>query len=60
MRVLLNSFVARAAGGELPEEMQATMHLFYRHRIIDIDDELLKYLDGWDGPIYDGSSCGES
>ncbi|MFM0213023.1 GFA family protein [Paraburkholderia sediminicola] len=56
MRVLPNSFVARATGGELPEEMRATMHLFYRHRTIDIQDELPKYLDGWDGQIYDGSS----
>lgn len=59
MRVLPNSFVARATSGELPEEMRATMHLFYRHRTIDIQDELPKYLDGWDGPIYDGSSYGK-
>ncbi|OJY17701.1 GFA family protein [Pandoraea sp. 64-18] len=54
MLVIPNSFVARAAGGELPEPMQATMHLFYRHRIIDVDDKLPKYLDGWDGPTYVG------
>lgn len=52
MRVLPNTILARAAGGEVPEEMRPTMHLFYRHRIIDIQDELPKYLDGWDGPTY--------
>lgn len=52
MRVVPNGIVARASEQELPEEMQPTMHLFYRHRTIDIQDELPKYLDGWDGPTY--------
>lgn len=52
MRVVPNSIVARVTGGELSEEMQPTMHLFYRHRTIDVQDELPKYLDGWDGPTY--------
>lgn len=50
MRVVPNSLAARAAGGSLPEAWQPTMHLFYRHRIMDVDDALVKYLDGWDGP----------
>lgn len=56
MRVVPNSLVARSAGGELPEPMRATMHLFYRHRVVDVDDDLPKYLDGWDGPTYEGAS----
>lgn len=52
MRVVPNSIVARAAGGELPEKLHPTMHLFYRYRIFDVQDALPKYLDGWDGPIY--------
>ncbi|WP_176057492.1 GFA family protein [Paraburkholderia sp. BCC1876] len=50
MRVLPNSLVARAAGGELPEALRPTLHLFYRHRLVEVQDELPKYLDGWDGP----------
>ncbi|TCV96389.1 hypothetical protein EC912_102740 [Luteibacter rhizovicinus] len=53
MRVLPNSIVARAAGGDLPNDIRPTMHLFYRHRIVDIVDELPKYFDGWGGPIYE-------
>jgi hypothetical protein len=56
MKVVPNSLVARAAEGILPEQFQPTMHLFYRHRIIDVNDTLIKYLDGWDGPIAD--RCG--
>lgn len=51
MRVVPNSLAARAAGGVLPSGWQPSMHLFYRHRVIDIDDSLVKYLDGWDGPV---------
>jgi len=60
MRVVPNSFVARATGGALPDALHATMHLFYRHRIIDVSDELPKYLDGWDGPIDGAPSTGEA
>jgi hypothetical protein len=51
MKVVPNSLVARAAEGILPEQFQPTMHLFYRHRIIDVNDTLIKYLDGWNGPV---------
>lgn len=52
MRIVLNGMAARAAGGSLPAELSPTMHLFYRHRVIDVADSLAKYLDGWDGPEY--------
>lgn len=50
MRVVPNAIVARAAGGALPDGLRPTMHLFYRHRIVDVRDARPKYLDGWDGP----------
>lgn len=50
MRVVPNSLAARAAGGALPPGWQPAMHLFYRHRVIDVADDLTKYSDGWDGP----------
>lgn len=52
MYVVPNSLVARAAGGILPEHFQPTMHLFYQQRVIDVNDTLIKFLDGWDGPEY--------
>lgn len=58
MRVVPNSLAARAAGGDLPAALGPTMHLFYRHRVVDVDDRLVKYLDGWDGPEFVKEACG--
>lgn len=52
MRVVPNSLAARASGGDLSVGLGPTMHLFYRQRVVDIDDRLLKYLGGWDGPEF--------
>ncbi|KVO37910.1 aldehyde-activating protein [Burkholderia ubonensis] len=56
MRVVPNSLNARAHDGQLPDELQPTMHLFYRQRVIDVVDPLPKYLDGWDGPTLEAAS----
>ncbi|VVE30955.1 aldehyde-activating protein [Pandoraea pneumonica] len=53
MCVVPNALLARAHDGKLPAELQPTMHLFYRHRVLDVRDALPKYLDGWDGPVHD-------
>lgn len=52
MRVVANALVARATDGTLDAAWAPTMHLFYRQRVVDVLDELPKYLDGWDGPTY--------
>ncbi len=56
MRVVPNSLTARAHGGQLPADLQPTMDLFYRQRMIDIVDARPKYVDGWDGPTFDAAS----
>lgn len=53
MAVIPNSQFARAANNTLPLALAPTMHLFYRHRVVDVMDALPKYLDGWDGPVYE-------
>ena len=53
MAVIPNSLFARAAQNGLPDALAPTMHLFYRHRVVDVADALPKSLDGWDGPMYD-------
>ena len=53
MRVVPNSLLARSTGGVLPQHFESTMHLFYRHRVIDVSDPLVKFSDGWDGPAYE-------
>ena len=50
LRVVPNSLIARTEDDELPEKFRPTMHLFYSSRVIDVKDDLLKYLEGWDGP----------
>ena len=40
-------------GGQLPGGLRPTMHLFYRHRVIDVVDALPKFLDGWNRPMLD-------
>ncbi|EON14351.1 GFA family protein [Pandoraea sp. SD6-2] len=52
MYVVPNARLARAHDTRLPADLQPTMHLFYRHRVLDVQDDLPKYLDGWDGPLY--------
>jgi hypothetical protein len=57
MRVVPNALFMRAHDGALPAALRPTIHLFYRVRVLDLDDALPKYLDGWDGPLWDGPSC---
>ncbi|GAB2300954.1 hypothetical protein Dimus_034989 [Dionaea muscipula] len=52
MRVVPNALVTRETDGKLDAALAPTMHLFYRQRVIDVSDDLPKYLDGWDGPTY--------
>lgn len=52
MRVVPNALVARATDGVLDAALAPTLHLFYRQRVVDVSDDLPKYLDGWDGPTY--------
>ncbi|NMT33315.1 aldehyde-activating protein [Stenotrophomonas maltophilia] len=52
MRVVPNAMLARAAREGLDVAVAPTMHLYYRQRVIEVLDELPKYLDGWDGPTY--------
>lgn len=52
MCVVPNALLARAHDATLPASLQPTMHLFYRHRVLDVRDDLPKYLDGWDGALY--------
>lgn len=52
MCVVPNAMLARVHDATLPVSLKPTMHLFYRHRVVDVQDDLPKYLDGWDGPRY--------
>lgn len=40
--VIPHGLFRKANGGKLPSELAPTVHLFYRERVLDIDDELTK------------------
>lgn len=40
--VIPHGLFRKANGGKLPAELAPTLHLFYRERVIDIDDDLRK------------------
>lgn len=50
--VISNAIFARSSGGVLAPELRPKFHLFYGARAIDVHDELPKYIDGWDGPLF--------
>jgi len=37
--------IKRCYGGELPDELQPTMHIFYEDRVKDVEDDLPKFKD---------------
>ncbi|WP_348767771.1 GFA family protein [uncultured Salinisphaera sp.] len=44
--VIPHGLFRKANGGKLPDEIAPTLHLFYRERVLDIDDGLEKCEDG--------------
>lgn len=52
-RVVSQLLIARCNDGGLPEELASDKHFFYEQRVVDIDDDLPKYLRGTDGPLYE-------
>jgi hypothetical protein len=50
MAVIGTPLIAKAFGGNLPAEFRPTFHLFYSYRVLDVEDELPKYLQGRSGP----------
>ncbi len=51
-RVVTQLMIAKNNGNVLPNELSSNKHFFYEQRVIDIDDDLPKYLRGTDGPMY--------
>ena len=50
-RVVSQWLIAKCSDGKLPHELCSDKHFFYEQRVIDIDDELPKFLRGTDGPL---------
>ena len=53
-RVISQLLIAKCNAGELPLELRPDKHFFYEQRVVDISDELPKYLRGTNGPLFEG------
>jgi len=53
-RVVSQLLIAKCNDDELPAELRSDKHFFYTQRIVDVNDDLPKYLRGTDGPLYEG------
>lgn len=51
-RVVSQLLISRSNQRQLPEALSSNRHFFYEQRIIDIDNDLPKYLRGTDGPLF--------
>ena len=51
-RVVSQWLIAKCNDGELPPELCSDKHFFYEQRVVDVVDELPKYLRGTNGPRY--------
>jgi hypothetical protein len=56
MAVIRTSLFAKTQGGLLPEALRPKFHLFYGSREIDVEDDLPKYVEGRDGPLFSNAS----
>ena len=52
MAVIGTPLVERAFGGQLPAEFRPTFHLFYAQRVLNVEDDLTKYLEDRNGPTH--------
>jgi hypothetical protein len=51
-RIVSQLLISKCHNNELPDELKSTKHFFYEQRVINIEDDLPKYLRGSDGPLY--------
>ena len=54
-RVVSQLLISKCNNNEIPQSLKSDKHFFYEQRVVDIQDELPKYLRGTDGPLYDGA-----
>ena len=52
-RVVSQLLLAKCNDGELPAELRSDKHFFYEQRVVDVQDDLPKYLRGTNGPLYE-------
>ena len=51
-RVVSQLLISKCNNNEIPENLRSDKHFFYEQRVVDIQDDLPRYLRGTDGPVY--------
>jgi hypothetical protein len=52
-RLVSQTLVRKCNSNSLPEALQSDKQFYYEERVVDIADQLPKYLQGIDGPLYE-------
>jgi hypothetical protein len=52
-RLVSQTLIRKCNSNSLPDELESDKHFYYDERVIDIQDNLSKYLQGVDGPLYE-------
>jgi len=52
-RVISQLLISKCNNNEIPEDLRSDKHFYYEQRVVDIQDELPKFLRGTDGPLYE-------
>ena len=52
-RVISQLLISKCNNNETPEDLRSDKHFYYEQRVVDIQDELPKFLRGTDGPLYE-------
>ena len=53
-RIVSQLLIAKCNAGKLPDELRSDKHFFYEQRVVDVSDDLPKYLRGTNGPLFEG------
>ena len=52
-RVVSQWLISKCNDGVLPAPLTSDKHFFYEQRVVDVSDELPKYMRGTDGPMFE-------
>ena len=55
-RLVSQELLCKANGGQLPRAFTPDKHLFFGHRVVEVADQLPRYLEGVDGPLFESQA----
>ena len=52
-RVVSQLLISKCNNNVIPEQLKSDKHFFYEQRVVNVKDDLPKFLRGTDGPLYE-------